>query len=181
MESMGTRLLNRPVPPANKPVPLVSSPLRVQKRFPKSFVMFNRGGLVEPICSQPSSRTLRSRPPADCAKYAAEKMELPKKSRVAHLADDLWKGMRAAIKQASKSVKDLGLAISTAILAIRNTLKSKGLYFSKGKFDDRWMQKWMWWYSYVRAMCRKIWEGSGIAARMSAKPLSVDARAPFQT
>ncbi|MBN2122057.1 hypothetical protein JW721_03300 [Candidatus Micrarchaeota archaeon] len=178
MESMGTRLLNGPAPRMIKPIPSVSRPLRVPERIPKSFVMFNRGGLVEPIRSQPPVLSMRASKPVQGKSDGHSG-----KSQSASFAVDIGESLQEARESATKSVKDLGLAITTAILAAQNTLKSKGLHFkNEGKYKPTWMLSWFWWYSYVRAMCRKIWESTSlVAAKMSSSPLSADARAPFQT
>jgi hypothetical protein len=125
-------------------------------------------------------RTVRS-PRQDSAKGAALKREGPT-GKIPAAAFDMGAGLHKAREQATKSVKDLGLAISSAIFAAQNTMKSKGLHFKReGKFRQDWLLTWMRWYSYVRVMCRKIWKVSSLViARASSRARAADARIPFQ-
>ncbi len=168
----------------------ICTPLALSGRMPKGFIMFREGGLKEPICTHPKRSMLIT----DAKKPERERISMPvavqdslPKSRIPPVSE-ISENTRAQTPDAAsgmmRGVKDLGLAIASAIMAIRDTLKSKGLKFkSEGKFDPRWLLKWMWWYSFMRAMSMKIWNAAGNSlAKMSAMSLAADnAKAPFQT
>lgn len=136
--------------------------------------------LREPICTNPRRSVLakvskaRERTlPQACETGAASE------GGIAALKGNVGGSIQDAKGPAASTARDLGRRISEAIDAIREfSMKSKGLHNKhKGKFDDRWLEKWRWWYSYVRAMCIKPWNAAKAVLNGAKAILANSARA----